>query len=208
MWGEEYPDFMDALFPIACLPVEIAGHNRMWRKLFSELIQIDPTYNNGSYDSQPLTGLLGAMSVLLVMFESPVHLQREYPTREATDAYVDGTIEALLEHIDAYDANNLLYAYNASYTYNPEPHLKSINAPLTAVNTADDLLNPPQLEILERAVREQMKEDLGRAVVIPTSDETFGHGSYIKADLWKHEVSGEELESLPKRTHVSESGQA
>lgn len=182
--------------PISSLPAQIAGHNRMWRKMFMERIQLDPAWKDGEYDEQPLAGLVGAMSVLLVMFESPLHMLAEYPTRVATDAYIDQTFKTLLAHADSYDANNLLYAYNASTTYDPEPRLRTIRAPLTAINTADDLLNPPALEILEHAIQHQMAQGLGRAVVIPTSNETFGHGSYIKASLWK-----DELEALLARTN-------
>lgn len=202
LFGEKYPDFSDALFPISSLPAQIAGHNRMWRKMFMELIQIDPAYEDGEYEKQPLTGLVGAMSVLLVMFQSPLAMQREYPTRDATDAYVDGTLQALLEAQDEFDANNLLYAYNASYTYAPEAELKKIKVPLTAVNTADDLLNPPELGILEHAVMNEMQEGVGKAVVVPASNETIGHGSYIKAGLWM-----DELENLLARSGPRAEGQ-
>ncbi|KAK5163910.1 uncharacterized protein LTR77_010305 [Saxophila tyrrhenica] len=188
MWGEEYPDFMDALMPIASQPVQIGGHNRMWRRLMMEVIQRDPNWEGGDYKKQPMGSLLGALSILQTMLQGPLSMAEEYPTRDAADAFVDGLLDLLAENPNAFDVNSLLYAYNASYTYDPESRLKSIKAPLTAVNTDDDLMNPPQLGTIERAVQDQMVEGLGRAVVVPTSNETFGHGSYIDANLWKAEL--------------------
>jgi homoserine O-acetyltransferase len=188
MMGEHYPDFMDALMPIASLPVEIAGHNRLWRKLFIDLILNDPDWNEGEYETQPLTSLRGAIFLLLTMFEGPMHLAAKYPTRAAIDEYAEERQAGVLAHMDNYDVNNQLFAWNASYTYDPEADLGMIRVPLTAVNTADDLMNPPELRLLERAVQEQMAKGVGRAVVVPTSNETFGHGSYIKAALWKDEL--------------------
>jgi homoserine O-acetyltransferase len=188
MMGEQYPDFMDALMPIASLPVEISGHNRMWRKMFIDLILNDPEWNGGEYESQPLTSLQGAMFLVKIMFDGPIHLATEYSTREAIDEYLDDVRTGLVAHQDEYDVNNQIFAWNSSYTYNPEADLGMIRAALTAVNTADDLMNPPELRILERAVQEQMIEGVGKAVVVPVSNETFGHASYIKAALWKDEL--------------------
>ncbi|KAF2418396.1 alpha/beta-hydrolase [Tothia fuscella] len=197
MMGEQYPDFMDALMPTASLPVQIIGHNRLWRKMFIDLILNDPDWNKGNYETQPLTSLRGAMSMLQIMFLGPLHLAAEYSTRDAIDEFFEEMQEGLLEHMDAYDVNNQIFAWNASYTYDPEADLGKIRAPLTAVNTADDLMNPPELRILERTVQEQMAEGVGKAVVVPVSNETFGHGSYIKAALWK-----DELQQLLSRTET------
>ncbi|KAF2873061.1 Alpha/Beta hydrolase protein [Massariosphaeria phaeospora] len=191
--GSEYPDFTDALFPIACQPAQIAGHNRLWRKLAIELLRTDPAWHGGNYTKQPLASLSGVLSLLQTMFSSAVDLQARYPTRDAMDAFVD----ALLPHVPEYDANDQLYAWNASHTYDPEPQLGAIRVPLTAVNTADDLMNPPQLGLLERAVGQLMRPGLGKAVVIPESEHTVGHGSYIMAKLWV-----QELELLLARTEA------
>jgi homoserine O-acetyltransferase len=188
MWGEMYPDFMDALMPIACLPVEITGHNRLWRKTFIELIRLDPAWKGGEYETQPLVGLFGAMGLLQVMFEGQESMQREYPTREAVDRFFDLGFESVLDHPDTFDVNNQIYAWNASWDYNPWPNLHRIQVPLTAVNNEDDLMNPPQLRLLEEAVENRMSRGLGKAVIIPTSNDTFGHGSYIKASLWVNEL--------------------
>ena len=197
MMGEQYPEFMDALMPVACLPVQIAGHNRLWRKMFIDLIRNDPSWNGGEYETQPLTSLLGAMSLLQVMYEAPLRLAAEYPTRAAIDEYYEEMRAGLSAHADNYDVNNQIFAWNASYTYDPEADLGLIKALLTAVNTADDLMNPPELRILERAIQEKMAEGLGKAVVVPTSNETYGHMSYIKAAVWK-----DELEQLLSKTET------
>lgn len=184
LWGEMYPDFMDALMPISSLPVQIGGHNRLWRKFVLELITIDPAYKGGEYDETPVAGLGGALLIQQVMLSSAAYYQREYPTRDAVDNYV----EYLLPLIDHYDANDQLFAWNASHTYDPEADLGLIKVPLVAVNTADDMMNPPELGILERTVRAQMQPGLGKAVIIPESDETTGHNSHVKAELWKDEL--------------------
>lgn len=198
MMGERYPDFMDALMPIASLPVQITGLNRFWRKLFIDLILNDPDWKEGEYETQPLTSLRGAMFLLQTMFQGPLHLVAEFPTRAAIDEYSDEMQAGLLVHMDDYDVNNQILAWNASYTYDPEADLGMIRAPLTAVNTADDLMNPPELGVLERAVQEQMAEGVGKAVVVPTSNETFGHGSYLKAALWT-----DELQQLLSKTETA-----
>jgi homoserine O-acetyltransferase len=199
MWGEMYPHFMDALMPIACLPAEIAGHNRLWRKTFIELIRLDPAWQDGQYETQPLVSLLGAMGLLQVMFQGQEFMQREYPTRASTDAFFEQSFEAVLARPDAFDVNDQIYAWNASWSYDPEPDLGKIRVPLTAVNTDDDLMNPPQLGILEKAVEHGMKRGLGKAVIVSASNETYGHGSYIKASLWV-----DELRRLLDATEVGE----
>jgi len=173
---------------IACLPVEMGGHNWLWRKTFIELIRLDPAWQGGEYESQPLVSLLGAMGLLQVMFQGQEDMQREYPTREAVDRFFDLSFQSVLDHPDALDVTNQIYAWNASWDYKPEPDLHQIRAPLTAVNTGDDLMNPPQLRLLEEAVENRMSRGLGKAVIIPTSNDTFGHGSYIKASLWVNEL--------------------
>jgi homoserine O-acetyltransferase len=184
MLGESHPDFMDAMMPIASLPVQISGQNRLWRKFMIELILNDPAWKGGEYETQPIASLSGVLSLAQVMFSAPLSYYRQYPTRDAMDEYVD----ELLPHVPEYDANDQLFAWNASYTYDPEADLGAITKPLTAVNTADDLMNPPELRILERAVERQMQRGVGKAVVIPTSNETVGHGTYILAKVWEEEL--------------------
>ncbi|KAF2651306.1 alpha/beta-hydrolase [Lophiostoma macrostomum CBS 122681] len=184
LWGEQYPSFTDALMPIACQPAPISGQNRLWRKLLIELIRTDPAWEAGEYTTQPLASLTGALSLTQTMFYAPLAFQEQYPTRDAVDAYV----AAFLPYVPTFDANDVLYAWNASNTYDPVSGLGLIRAPLTAVNTADDMINPPVLGTLEDAVENKMKAGLGKAVVLPVSDGTIGHASFGKAGLYEDEV--------------------
>jgi len=182
MWGELYPGFMDALMPLASLPVEIAGRNRMWRRIAIDAIRRDPEWNAGDYTAQP-KGIRTAAEMLLFMGSNAVIRQRAASTRDEVDAFMDQSLGTALKTLDA---NDLAYALDASWDYNPAPGLSKIRAPLLAVNSADDLINPPELGILETGVQKVAK---ARAVVIPLSDETIGHGSHTKARLWKGELA-------------------
>jgi homoserine O-acetyltransferase/O-succinyltransferase len=179
MWGETYPDFMDALMPLACLPVEIAGRNRIWRKLFVESIRSDPAWNNGNYSSEPQVGLELAARMFYIAGGSALQMQKTFPTREAADRTVEDFAE---QFIRMHDANDLLYAFNASRNYNPAPDLEKIKAPVMFVNTADDFINPPELGIAEREIK---RVKGGRFVLIPISDQTHGHGTHTWAAVWQ-----------------------
>ncbi|KAM0542861.1 hypothetical protein ACHAPJ_012584 [Fusarium lateritium] len=185
MMGAKYPGFSDALMPISSTPVQIAGHNRLFRKFMTELITLDPAWKGGDYKEQPAAGLGGSLMIQLTMLSSPAYWQREFPTRDAVDSYVD---DHILPQLSEFDANDQLYAWNASRAYDPKDGLKKIKVPLTAVNTADDLLNPAELGLLENGVDNDMTPGYGRAVIIPESNKTSGHDSYIKAELWKDEL--------------------
>ncbi|KAF4961877.1 hypothetical protein FSARC_9996 [Fusarium sarcochroum] len=185
MAGGKYPGFSDALMPISSLPVQIGGHNRLFRRFITELITIDPAWKGGDYKEQPVAGLGGSLFVQLTMLSSPAFWQREFPTRDDVDNYVD---EQIIPRLSEFDANDQLYAWNASQTYDPKAGLKKIRVPLTAVNTADDWMNPAELGLLEDGVDNDMTPGYGRAVTIPASNKTSGHDSYIKAELWKDEL--------------------
>jgi homoserine O-acetyltransferase/O-succinyltransferase len=180
LWGEMYPDFMDALMPLASAPVEIAGRNRLLRDMIMTAIRSDPEYKNGDYD-HPIHGLEAAQYGLTMMQSSPLQMLKQYPTREKAD---EG-FERLMETAMKKDANDMLYQFASSSDYNPEPELEKIKARLIAVNSADDAVNPPELGILERCIK-RVKN--GRYVLIPTSDETRGHGTHSVAKLWKQYV--------------------
>ena len=177
MWGYLYPDKVDALLPLASLPVEIAGRNRMLRRMIMDSITESPDYHNGDYDAQP-SGMRGAINGLILMVGAAHQWQKEAPTQAEADRLYD---ELYANFAQRLDANNLLYQVNASHDYNPQPHLEKITAPLTAVNFADDLVNPPELGILERETR-RIKQ--GRAYVLPISDQTYGHRSHSHPELW------------------------
>jgi homoserine O-acetyltransferase len=181
VWAERYPDFMDAAMPLASLPVQIAGRNRMWRDLAMNAITHDQGWNGGEYKQQP-KGLGITAGILQLMGGNPVIAQRRFPAREQVDAFIAKTEEDALQHDDA---NDFLYALDASRDYDPSPDLEKITVPLLAINTYDDLINPGELGILEREIKRVKR---GRAIVIPLSDATVGHGSHTKALLWKSEL--------------------
>jgi homoserine O-acetyltransferase len=181
LWGEMHPDFMDALMPLASLPTQISGRNRGWRKTVSDAIRNDPSWDNGDYKTQPQS-LRTAAEMLWFMSSNPVLRQTEAPTLEKTDEVVE---KFVADHLKSDDANDVLYAIEASRDYDPGPNLEKIRAPLLAINSADDLINPPELGILEREIK---RVPHGRAVVIPLSDKTRGHGSHTIAALWKDEL--------------------
>jgi homoserine O-acetyltransferase len=177
LWGETYPDFMDALIPLASLPTQISGRNRIWRRAIIDSIRTDPEWKHGEYTTQP-AGLRTGAFTLMFMSSNPVQRQKEMPTREKADMVIDQFISRTLKTMDA---NNTLYALESSSDYDPGPDLEKIKAPLLAINTADDLINPPELGILEREI---VRVKRGKAVVIPLSDQTRGHGTHTLAAVW------------------------
>ena len=181
LWGELHPEFMDALMPLASLPTQISGRNRAWRKLVIDAIRKDPGWSGGDYTSQP-SSLRTAAEMLWFMSSNPVLRQKEAPTLAKTDEVLDKFVAEITK---ADDANDVLYALEASGDYDPGPNLERIRVPLVAINSADDLINPPELGILEREIK---RVPHGRAVVIPLSDQTRGHGSHTVARLWKTEL--------------------
>ena len=182
LWGEIHPDFMDALMPLASLPTQISGRNRGWRRMVIDAIRNDPAWNNGEYKTQP-PSLRTAAEMLWLMSSNPVLRQKEAPTRAKTDEVVD---KFVADHLKTDDANDILYAIEASRDYDPCPALEKISAPLLAINSADDLINPPELGILESEIK---RVPHGRAIVMPLSDKTRGHGSHTLAVLWKDQLS-------------------
>lgn len=188
LWGAIHPDFMDALLPLASLPAQISGRNRAWRRMVIDAIRHDPEWRGGEYSAQPQS-LRTAIQMLWLMSSNPVLRQKESPTLAKTDEALD---KFVAEYLKTGDANDMLYALEASRDYDPGPGLEKIRAPLVAVNFADDLINPPELGILEREIKRVPK---GRAVVVPLSDKTRGHGSHTNAVLWKAE-----LEALLKQS--------
>ena len=182
IWGEVHPDFMDGLVPLASLPTQISGRNRMWRRIVMDAIRNDPTWHGGDYAAQP-AGLRTAAQMLIFMSGNPLTRQASGPTLEAADKFLDQGTDGMRKGVDA---NDLLYAVDASRDYDPGPGLGEIQAPLLAINFADDLINPPELGILEREIRRVPK---GRAIVIPMSEATAGHGTHTRAAVWKRHLA-------------------
>ena len=181
LWGEIHPDFMDALMPLASLPTQISGRNRAWRRIIIDAIRGDPAWNGGEYKAQP-PSLRTAAEMLWFMSGNPILRQTEAPSLTKTDEALDKFVN---DYVKTADANNVLYALEASHDYDPAPDLEKIKAPLLAINSADDLINPPELGILEREIK---RVPHGRAIIIPLSDKTRGHGSHTIASLWKEHL--------------------
>ena len=178
LWGEVYPDFMDALMPLASLPTQISGRNRVWRRVIIDAIRGAPDWLNGEYQTQPY-GLKTAAEELYLMGSNPAIQSRAMPTLAKADAVLNAYAASFPTN---HDANDVLYAVEASQDYDPAPGLEKIKAPLLAINSADDLINPPDQGILEREIKRVKR---GRAIVLPETDQTVGHGSHTKAVLWK-----------------------
>jgi homoserine O-acetyltransferase len=179
VWGETYPGFMDALAPFACLPVPLAGRNRMMRYMAMEAIKQDPAWMGGEYKTEPVQGLRTANELILVMGSSPLQMQKQAPTREAAEQYVD---KYLARSMASTDANNLIFYINASRNYDPSPKLDQIKTPVLWINSADDFINPPELGIAETQVKRMPN---AKFILIPTSDATRGHGTHTMAAVWK-----------------------
>ena len=182
VWGETYPDFMDAVMPLASLPVQIAGRNRMMRRMIIDSIRSDPEWKNGEYSSQP-RGLVPAYYILMVMSSSALYWQKQAPTRDAADQFMENWVTRRVEKADA---NDLLYQIEASRNYDPAPKLETIKAPLLAINSADDVINPPELGILEREIKRVPK---GRAIILPITDKTRGHGTHTLPEIWQQHLA-------------------
>ena len=181
LWGETHPEFMDALLPLASLPTQISGRNRAWRRVVIDAIRGDPAWNGGEYKTQP-PSLRTAAEMLWFMSSNPLMRQKETSNLAKTDDVLD---KFVAEHLKTDDANDVLYALEASHDYDPGPSLEKIRASLLSINSADDLINPPELGILEREI---MRVPRSRALVIPLSDKTRGHGSHTIAALWKDDL--------------------
>ncbi|HZV33423.1 MAG TPA: alpha/beta fold hydrolase [Verrucomicrobiae bacterium] len=188
LWGETHPDFMDGLMPLASLPTQISGRNRVWRRMIIDAIRTDPDWLDGEYKTQP-HGLAIAAEMLYFMGSNPIQRYKEGPTLKQADDALNRSVANMLKTMDA---NDTLYALRSSEDYDPGPALEKITAPLLAINSADDLINPPELGIIEREIK---RVPHGEFVIIPLSDKTRGHGTHTLAAVWK-----EHLTELLKRS--------
>lgn len=178
MWGETYPDFMDGLVPLASVPAQIAGRNRMWRKMLMDSIREDPAWNGGDYAAQP-PGLVGAVRILVLMAGSTVQAQKDAPSRDGADALV---VQQMRSRSTGVDANDMLYYFDSSREYDPSAALEKITAPVLAINSADDLINPPELGLMEKLMPRVAR---GRYVLLPITPETRGHGTHSWPAIWQ-----------------------
>ncbi len=179
MWGENHVDFVDALMPLACLPVQIAGRNRLWRDLIMDAIRGDPDWQQGEYKREPAGALHTAAGLLLIAGSAPIQMQLTLPTRDAADQFLPKYMERELADLDA---NDLLYQINASRDYDPSAGLEKIHAPVMWINSGDDFINPPELGIAEREVK---RLSHGTFVLLAASELTHGHGTHTWAAVWQ-----------------------
>lgn len=190
IWGYMFPSFADGLVPLASNPVEIAGRNRVWRKLLVDAIVTDPTWKNGDY-TEPPRGLASALGFLLMATSVPLQWQKQLPTAEAADTWL---ADQIASRTKATDANDMIYYFRASEDYDPSTHLEQITAPLLAINSADDFVNPPELPMMQALIARVRR---GRFVLLPISDRTRGHGTHSQPTVWGEELQ-RFLASLPQ----------
>jgi homoserine O-acetyltransferase/O-succinyltransferase len=192
MWGVRYPDFMDALVPMAAQPTEMSSRNWMMRRMLIDAIRNDPEYNNGDYTVQPKALKFANTFFSIATIGGTLNYQKRAPTREAADKLVEAMLAAPMNA----DANNFIYQYDSSRDYNPSPKLEIIRATLLAINAMDDERNPPETGIMEREIK-RVKN--GKLHMIPASDDTRGHGTTGQAKFYKQQLQ-ELLQSAPRRT--------
>ena len=193
VWGETYPDMMDAFMPLACLPAQIAGRNRVLRRAVMDSIRLDPAWKDGQYTEEPLQGIRSALYLLLIATSSPLQWQKNYPTRDQADKFLNDYIDRRLHMVDA---NDMLYAVDASRNYDPSPNLEKIKAPVMFINSADDFINPPELGIAEREIK---RVPHGQFHLLPITGQTRGHGTHTVAAVWKQYLQELLQESEPKQ---------
>jgi len=178
LWGEMYPDFMDSLMPLASNPVAIAGRNWLQRQMRIECIKGDPAWKGGEYTEPPVAGLKCAAYVQSLMTGSALQMQKQFPTRDSVIAMMAKTFPA---QAMSKDANDIIYETEGPRFYNSEPNLAKIKAPLYAINSADDEINPPELGIAEREIK---KVKRGRFILLAITSETRGHGTHSLPAIW------------------------
>ena len=196
MWGEEHPDFMDGLVPLACAPTQIAGRNRMMRQFVAQSIRSDPAWNGGDYTTEPVMGLRAALLMMFMMQSDPLQQQKTAPTRDAADQAADAW---MAQRLRTTDANDFLFQFEASRDYDPSGKLEQIQAPVLAINSADDQVNPPELGLVERLMPRVRH---GRFVLLPITDQTRGHGTHSLPAVWGSYLADFLKQIEPKRAPV------
>ena len=195
LWGSLHPDYMDALMPLASLPTQISGRNRMWRRIIIDAVRYSPDWNDGDYQTQP-SGLRTVAQMMYLMGDNALRRIRQAPTLAEADRQFDRAVSGYLNR-PTFDANDVMYAFSASQDYDPGPGLEKIQAHLTAINFADDLINPPEQGVLMREIK---RVPHGKAIIYPLSDDTVGHGTHTRARVWKQHLIQLLKDSEPGRT--------
>jgi homoserine O-acetyltransferase len=190
IWGVKYPDFMDALVPMASQPTEMSSRNWMMRRLIIDSIRNDPEWSNGNYTAQPRSAQVASIFYGIATAGGTLAYQKLAPTRVAADKLLKERLAAPFP----LDANDVLYMWDASRDYNPSPELERIRAVVLAINSADDERNPPETGIMERELK-RVKN--ARLYLIPASEDTRGHLTTGFAKFWKQPVQ-ELLSAAPR----------
>ena len=180
VWGERYPGFARRLAPFACNAVEIAGRNRMWRKMSIDAIKADPLWNGGNYTQQPEAGLRTANDLGLIAGANAWGLQVQYPTREKAETYLSERDAMAAKNPT--DANDQIYQLDSSRNYNPAAKLGLIRVPVLWINSSDDFINPPELGLAQKQAKQMPR---ARFILLPYSPDTKGHGTHTWAKFWK-----------------------
>jgi homoserine O-acetyltransferase len=193
MWAEAWPDSVDAIMPMACLPVRIVGRNRLWRRMVIDAIEHDPAWQGGDYQTEPKEGLRAAEDITMIAGSAPLVMQKALDTPDKVDAYLKTNLDASLDGVlpdgsktEPLDADDLIYAVDASRDYDPSAHLEDIKAYVMWVNSADDFINPPELGIAQ-AQAGRLKH--GQFVLLPIGPNTHGHGTHTWAVAWKDKLA-------------------
>jgi homoserine O-acetyltransferase/O-succinyltransferase len=190
LWGERYPDYMDALVPMAAQPTAMASRNWILRRMMLETIRNDPGYNNGDYTTQPRSMKLASVFFGIATAGGTLNYQRLAPTHEQADKIVDARLAAAMTA----DANDFLWQWGSSADYDAAPDLEKIQATVLAINSADDERNPPETGVMERAMTRVRN---GKLYIIPASEETSGHLTTGSAKFYKQQLQ-ELLDSTPR----------
>lgn len=190
IWGGKYPDFMDALVPMASQPSEMSSRNWMMRRLITDSIRNDPDWANGNYTRQPRSAQFASVFFAIGTNGGNQALYKAAPTREKADQFLDQRLKAPFSA----DANDVLLQWDSSRDYNASPGLERIQAAVLAINAADDERNPPETGIMDR---EMKRVKNGRYLLIPASEQTAGHGTTGQAKFWKQALA-DLLQSAPR----------
>ena len=191
LWGERYPDYMDALVPMASQPTAMASRNWMLRRMMLELIRNDPGYDNGNYATQPPSLKLAAVFFGIATAGGTLNYQKLAPTRRLADQLVDARLAAPMPA----DANDFLWQWGSSADYDAAPALDKIQATVLAINSADDERNPPETGLMTRAMTHVKN---GHLLLIPASADTRGHGTTGMAKFWQQQLR-DFLAAVPRK---------
>ena len=191
IWASRYPKAMDAVVPMASMPVAMSGRNWMTRRLIIDSVRNDPAYRGGDYTAQPASLQFASVMYGVATNGGDQALYAAAPTRAKADALLDARLKASFTG----DANDHVYQWDASRDYDPSPGLQRIQAYVMAINSADDERNPPQLGVMES---EMARISHARLLLVPGSAQTAGHGTTAQAKWWKEDFRTW-LQGVPKQ---------